>query len=311
MARGRLGGIDLNLLHALEALLDERNVTRAGQRIQMSQPAMSSALARLRVHFGDDLLVRVGRGYELTALAQSLGQDVRRALDTLESALSPELGFDATQSDRRFSVAASDYAVTVVIEPLLALMAQRAPRARVEFEPIMFNNDEADSWLRRCDVVLTATGFGVPGRRLEVFRDRFVCMTSTGNPWIRDGRLDLAALAEIPHAVANFGDQPTPAEARLAELGVKAPIGAVVSGLLQLPFAVAGTDLCAFVPERLALQTQNLLDLQIVEVPTAGDIELVEAAHWHPSRAKEPGLQWFRSLLREVRDQLTSPIAPV
>lgn len=308
MASSRLGGIDLNLLHALDALLEERNVTRAGQRIQMSQPAMSAALARLRAHFNDELLVRVGRGYDLTELAATLIEDVRRAITGLESALSPKLGFDAMHSDRRFAVAASDYAVTVVIEPLMKLMAERAPKARVEFEPIMFNNDEADSWLRRCDVVLTATGFGVPGRRLEVFRDRFVCIASKANPWVHNGVLELCALTEIPHAVANFGDSRTPAEVRLTELGIQVPIGAVVSGLLQLPFAVAGTDLCSFVPERLARQTTDLLDLQIVDVAT-GDIELVEAAHWHPARAEEPGLQWFRSILREVREQLTAPIA--
>lgn len=308
MATNRLGGIDLNLLHALDALLDERNVTRAGLRIQMSQPAMSAALSRLRVHFTDELLVRVGRGYELTPLATSLVPDVRRAIDSLDHALSPKVGFDPMRTDRQFVIAASDYAVTVVIQPLLELIAERAPRARVDFEPIMFTNEDADNWLRRCDVVLTATGFGVPGRRLEVFRDRFVCITSASNPRVKGGSITLEDLDAMPHAVASFGDSRTPAEARMTELGILPPIGAVVSGLLQLPFAVAGTDLCAFVPERLARSTRSLLDLSIVEVPV-GDIDLVEAAHWHPARAEEPGLQWLRSILRDVRDRLVPVIS--
>src|ERR1700722_606841 len=108
-----LSGLDMNLVVALRALLAERNVTRAGQRIGLSQPAMSAALGRLRRHFGDDLLARQGSGYELTALGAVLLDRAAAACDMLERVFGSQPHFDPEQEDREFVILASDYAVSV------------------------------------------------------------------------------------------------------------------------------------------------------------------------------------------------------
>jgi hypothetical protein len=129
-----LGGTDLNLLLPLKVLLEEGNVTRAGQRLELSQPAMSAALARLRRRFDDELLVRAGRDYELTPLARDLLPEVQHAVRLLQRALELEDEFDPATSDRTFRMAMSDYAIAVVHEPFVRLLGASAPGVRLAIE---------------------------------------------------------------------------------------------------------------------------------------------------------------------------------
>ncbi|MGY1812594.1 LysR family transcriptional regulator [Blastococcus sp. SYSU D00820] len=301
-------GVDFNLLVALRALLEERNVTRAGAVVNMSQPAMSAALARLRAHYGDDLLVRSGRTYDLTPLAAELLPEVTAALGAVAAALDPWAGFDPASTTRRFTVTGSDYALAVVVEPLLAALGRQAPGVTVDFDALPPPGTDLTTHLMRRDLIIGALGHGIPGRRQVVFSDRFVCVVASGNPRVRGGRLDLDDLAALPHATATFGSGTavTPADELLAETGVQRRIEVTVEGLLALPFAVAGTDLCAFVPERLLQRCPRSLDLQTVQVPM-DDPELVEAAHWHPTRHADPSIRWLRDVLTEVSAALAAP----
>jgi DNA-binding transcriptional LysR family regulator len=297
-------GLDLNLLIALGALLEERNVTHAGDRIAMSQPAMSAALARLRKHFGDDLLHRTGRRYELTPFAEQLLPTVRRALRAAEGTLSPDSDFDPAVSDRRFTITMSDYAFTVLIEPLLSLLSDRAPHACADITPLPSYGTDVLSHLQRHDVMIGALGYRLPGHRQVVFRDRFVCVVAADNPRLADGALSLDDLRSMGHAVASFGPgSMTPADRALARHGIDRRVEVTVQGLLLLPFAVAGTDLCAFVPERLAANCAGLAGITIAQTPL-GQPELVEAAHWHRARAVDPEVRWLLGLLREVGEQM-------
>ena len=132
----RLREVDANLLLSLHALLEERNLTHAGERMTMSQPAMSGALARLRKHFDDELLVRVGRGFELTPLAEQLRPEVAEAIEAAEALLGNQREFDPASSSRRFTVSMSEYAMTVLAEPLTRLLAEQAPACTVALDPI-------------------------------------------------------------------------------------------------------------------------------------------------------------------------------
>ena len=132
----RLREVDANLLLALHALLEERNLTHAGERMTMSQPAMSGALARLRKHFDDELLVRVGRGFELTPFAERLRPQVEQALEAAEALLGQQREFDPRSSNRRFTVSMSEYAMTVLAEPLTRVLAERAPGCSVALDTL-------------------------------------------------------------------------------------------------------------------------------------------------------------------------------
>ena len=155
-----LPSIDLNLLVALHALLQERNVTRAGESIGLSQPAMSAALGRLRRHFGDDLLVRDGQRYVLTPLAASLLDQTDVALRYVESTFAARPVFTAATSEREFTVVMSDYAVSVLGGPLLTLLEQQAPRVRLRIRPTDRPTvDEASSSLRGTDLMVLPRRF--------------------------------------------------------------------------------------------------------------------------------------------------------
>src|SRR5262249_1597438 len=128
-----LNSLDLNLVLALRALLEERNVTRAGQRIGLSQPAMSAALARLRRHFADELLARTDGQYELTARGRALLDRTAAACDLLERVFSSQPDFDPARADRDFTIFASDYAVTVFGAELARTVQAEAPGIRLRF----------------------------------------------------------------------------------------------------------------------------------------------------------------------------------
>jgi DNA-binding transcriptional LysR family regulator len=299
-----LSGIDLNLLVALGALLEDRNLTRAGARIGMSQPAMSGALARLRRHFGDELLVRAGRGYELTALAGRLLPAVREALRQMEATLDSSPQFDPAASEREFSITASDYTVSILADPLMRRVQQLAPRVRLELHPIPPDMTGSDRGLIKHDVLIGPVGYNFPGRHRELFRDRFVCVVDPANPRLKDGRLTLADLEELPHAVPNFGhDQPTPADRALNEFGVRRRVQVTVNGWLTVPFVVAGTGLVAVLPERLAQRVAGTVRLAVVE-PPFGTVELVETAFWHPARSSDPAVRWLLGIMQETAAKL-------
>jgi DNA-binding transcriptional LysR family regulator len=294
--------IDANLILALHALLEERNLTHAGNRLTVSQPAMSGALARLRRHFDDELLVRTGGDYELTPLATKLKPIVAEAVAGAEAVFGHDPGFDPRSARRTFSISLSEYAMTVLAAPLVRLLAAKAPHTNIELTPIPTNGDDLALHLLRRDIILGPTGFGIPGRRQPVFSDRFVCVVSASNPRLKQGALSLTDLQEMPHAVARFGQGRstfTPDEVALHQAGIERDVRVVVPSLHTLPTAVAGTDLCAFIPLRFTQRCAAMLDLVVAQTPVPL-IALVEAAHWHPSRANDPALSWFRNVLHDV-----------
>jgi DNA-binding transcriptional LysR family regulator len=264
---------------------------------------MSAALARLRAHYGDELLVRVGRAYELTPLAEDLLVEVVGALDAVHSALDPWENFDPATSTRRFTISGSDYALAVVLEPFLTAVSRQAPGVTVEFDPIPPPTTDMLGHLMRRDLMLAAMGYDLPGRRQVVFTDRFVCVVAADNPRLHDGKLTLDDLAALPHVAAFGGEMTTPAEAVLLEAGITPRVEVTVEGLLAVPFTIAGTDLCAFVPERLLARCPPSLCLAVAEVPLE-DPELAEAGHWHPSRHGDPSVRWLRNVLSEVSASL-------
>jgi DNA-binding transcriptional LysR family regulator len=302
-----LGGVDLNLLVTLRALLEEGNVTHAGARLGMSQPSMSIALGRLRRHYKDELLVRDGRGYCLTPLARALLPSVTESLRLVDSAFGNAEAFVPAKSDRVFSITLSDYSITVLIEPLLRRAGEEAPMVGLELSPIPPDMSETNRGLREHDLLIGPMGFAFPGESEILFRDRFVCVVDPSNPLLRDGWLSLEDLGSLPHATATFGhSKPNPAERVLEELGVRRHVQVTVSGWLPLPFVVAGTDLVAIVPERLARRVAEPAGVVVAE-PPFGHVELIEAVWWHPARTSDPGLAWLRTTLREVAESLPIP----
>jgi DNA-binding transcriptional LysR family regulator len=302
--REQLRGVDANLLLSLHALLEERNLTHAGERMTMSQPAMSGALARLRKHFDDELLVRSGRGFDLSPLAEDLRPLVAEAVEAAEALLGNQRDFDAATSTKRFAVSMSEYAMTVLAEPLTRAFGEQAPGCTLALDPLDVRRDQVETQLMRRDLVVAPLGFEFPGRTQPVFTDHLVCLVARDHPLVHDdGTLSLEDLRAMPHAVAEFaaaGEKRRPLEVAVEDQGLgERNVLVQVTSLLTLPFAVAGTDMCAFVPSRLARRCIDALDLRIAETPVV-PVRITEAAHWHPRREKDPAVVWLRHLLHDV-----------
>jgi DNA-binding transcriptional LysR family regulator len=304
-----LGGTDLNLLVALKVLLEEGNVTRAGARLEMSQPAMSGALAKLRRKFDDELLTRHGRDYELTPFARELLPQVQESVRLMSRALRVDEGFDPATSDRVFRMTMSDYAISVLHEPLIRLVARHAPHIRLQLEHLGPHVRTSERVLVDYDVMIGPMGYGFFGQCRVLWRDRMVCLVDGTNPRLVDGRLTLDDLREMPHAVATFGTGNLTAVDRvLGELGVDRRVQVQVAGWLPLPFVIEGSGMVAALPERLArLHVRAGGPLVMVE-PPFGEALLIEGYYFSPNRLADPAHRWLFDRLDEVRDELA--VAP-
>ena len=270
---------------------------------------MSGALARLRKHFGDELLVRTGRGFELTPLAQQLRPAAAAAVEAAESLLGNQRDFDPRTSTKQFQISMSEYAMTVLTEPLTRLVAERASGCSVLLDGVPESRAQFENQLMRRDLIVVPLGFGFPGRTQPVFTDHLACVVAAENPRIHDGGLSLDDLHSMPHAVAEFlsaGAAKRPLEVELEDKGIADRLVLVlVTSLLTVPFAVAGTQMCAFVPRRLALRCLDVLDLVIADTPL-DPIRITESAHWHPRRDVDPAGVWLRRLLHDVALEVES-----
>lgn len=299
-----LPGIDLNLLVALNALLRERNVTRAGERIGLSQPAMSAALGRLRRHFGDELLTRSGQQYALTPLAAALVDQTDLALRYVGSTFAARPVFDAATSDREFTVLMSDYAITVLGGPLLRLLEQRAPDVHLRIRPHdRVSVDEAHATLRTSDFMVLPRGFLSDLRSADLFRDRWVCVVDVANTVVGE-QLTLDDLARLRWVMTfDAPTQYTPADKHLTLAGIDRRADAVIESFLAMPFLLAGTQRAGILQERAAQQLSSPSGLRILELPSTPP-DLQEALWWHPSRDGDPGHRWLQQLFLDAAAEL-------
>lgn len=299
-----LNNLDLNLLLTLDVLLAERNVTRAASRLGVTQPAVSAALNRLRRHFGDPLLNRVGNRYELTPLAVQLRADSGLALASVRRVFEATAVFDPTVADREFVLVLSDYAVTVMGEALSSTFSDRADGIRLRIEiPTPYVVDRVDETLRAVDGFVLPHGFLHDLPHVDLFSDDWVGIVAVDHPAV-GASATLDQLAELPW-VLTFDTQTafTPAQQHLRMLGVEPRAAVVVESFLAMPFFVAGTRRIAMLQRRLADRLSGLARVRTFELPFEA-VPLVESFWWHPVHRGDPAHTWLRRTLRSVGQQL-------
>lgn len=289
-------GKDLNLLIPLRALLEEANVTRAGERIEIGQSSMSSALSRLRTVFNDELLVRVGREYELTPLAKILLPQVQRTLPLIDTALKSHKAFNPETSFRTYKILMSDYAA-LELKPRLTKALRAAPNIRIDIQPLPANPTDAERDLLNSDFIVFVPGNGLDGESHELFIDDYVCLIDRNNPALKDGKLSWEDFKALPHAVVRFGTAHiSPADRKLSELGFQRRPKVTTKGFVPIPSVIAGTDLVAVVPRRLAERFIPNTSLTMVEAPF-GEVLIKENLVWHPSHNVDSSHVWLREQL--------------
>jgi len=290
-------GLDLNLLIALDVLLRERNITRAGDRLGLSQPATSGALSRLREYFNDPLLVHVGRQMLLTPLAETLSEPVAEVLRLVQVTISSKATFDPRVSERRFSIMASDYVFTVFMPEVVQRLEREAPRVTLHLRQL--SPDWQDE-LNRGDVdfLIAPERFavsGLPG--VPLFEDAFTCLAWTGNTRIHE-RLTLEQYFELGHVVLRLPGihEPTYDEWIFQEAGKSRRVEVVAPTFATMPLLVVGTQRIATIWTRLARESVRHLPLKLLDLPLEMP-QLREMLQWPVSRAGDPGMLWLRSVI--------------
>jgi len=309
--RGHLANVDLNLLVVLRELIRERNVTRAAQRVGVTQPAVSAALSRLRRHFADELLVRGKNGYVLSPLATQLADQVETVCGAAERLFATGAGFDATTSDREFTLLMADYTIAVMGRRLSELLDESAPGLRLHVRLVReaLATNLADT-IRLVDAMVAppVNRLRLPGiRSVELFRDRWVCVVSSGNAVLDTDRPsldDLAGLAWVAPYHPGHGDSAAaPMTRQLNLFGIRPEIVVRVESYQAVPYFVAGTDRVALIQERLASQVADRLGLRILACPAEPE-PIVEHLWWHANQEADPAHSWLRRTVRRAAEAL-------
>lgn len=299
--------LDLNLLVALDALLTECNITRAAERVHLSQSAMSNTLGRLRKHFDDELLVRVGRRMERTPRAEVLCEAVRDVLLRIDCTIGAQPQFDPSVSEREFTLFVSDYSMEMFIPQVLALANRQRSKARFRLLPQIALPHRA---LERgeADLLIIPEAYmssDSPSERL--FKENFVCVVWRDSQLARTG-LTVERYVEAGHVVMQ------PAETQLTAFedwfvkrhGISRRHQVHSYSFGAMPFLVVGTELIATVHVRLARRLLPALPITLLPVPLPMP-ELDQAMQWHKYRAQDPGLIWLRSLLLQAAAEMDAP----
>jgi DNA-binding transcriptional LysR family regulator len=290
----RLASVNLNLLVPLLALLEERSVTRAAERVGLTQPAMSHALGRMRRLLGDDIVVRQGTGVRLTPRALELLGPLRAALQQTADVVNFP-GFDPAHDARVITVAMMTPTAFVVGAPLARLIAQRAPRATLRIRTITMPTEAAFTE-EGVDVVLLSDAFASPYPRERLYDDRWVVIASPDTPPEADA---LRLLTDLPHVVFDAERRVVPYSV-LDEHRVDYRIGQLVSDNLMVVHLVARSGgVVGLQRRRVAAAMREVVDLRIEEFPFplhGVGIDMV----WNPRLSDQFFIEWLRGLLFEA-----------
>ncbi len=290
---------DLNLLVALDVLLTERNVTRAGERLYLSQPAMSGILARLRHAFHDELLVRVGRHLELTTLAVELAGPVRECVQQIEDLLNLRQPFAPEAAPWSFRIAASDYVVFLLLGPLLKTLTELTPNISVRFlalEPTAGDRLAAGE----LDFAVLPAEFEAGLPSVPLFEDSWICAVWSGHPH-SDERFTVDEFLALPHLSFGFAgpDHGSVAETYLAQMGCDRRIVASTESFATAPFLLRETQLVTLVPRRLGERLRQAAEIRLIEPPF--DVPpLREKLIWSPRFTASAPHVWLRTQLTEL-----------
>jgi len=314
--------LDLNLLRVFDVLLEERNVTRTGARLGLTQSAVSHALNRLRYMLDDDLFVRGPSGMQPTPRAVEMGPQVHAALNQLQAALAPA-DFDPATSERQFAVVTGAYASAILAPSLAGRLAELAPRSELMIAELALDMLERMD-ARRIDFMVGSV-LAAPDRfaRETILTEQLVWVVRRSHPAFQDDRVDLATLVSVPHVViarslpglvedggerrafvsrASWEDAGA-FEAALAASGLTRRVGVSVPDTYTALAVASRTDMATLVPRRLALLSAQGGRVKLIDPPYESpsvDVSLL----FLRERLAEPAICWMHDLIRNVANAL-------
>ena len=288
--------LDLNLLKALDALLDECNVTRAASRLGVTQPAMSGMLTRLRENFGDPLFVRAKHGIVPTQRALELSAPLKQVISQIGALLQPP-NFDPLTANITFTIAATDYALRAVALPFLSALKQQAPHIRIALVPV--DDKQVQLQLERGDIdlaLLTPASTPPDLHAKNLFDEHYVCVLRQGHPAMQGRKqLTVSQLCELDHALVSYtgGGFRGVTDEALEKLGQQRQVSLSVKSFIILPEILRASDMVAILPSRLVAGMDDLMVFDPpIEVPG-----FTKVAAWHERTHRDVAHRWLRELL--------------
>lgn len=298
----RYKGLNLNLLHALDVLMETRNVSRAAERLNLTQSALSAALGQLRDYFGDPLLVSDGRRMFPTVFAEQLHAELANFLNATDAVLQTSRGFDPATTRRLFRVVASDYIVAAVLAPLVGALSAAAPNIRLDFIP---PDDGAREALRigELDLMISPQEFMQSDHPTEqLFEEEIVVAGWAENP-VFDRPLDIDAFLSAGHVAVAIGPhrEMTFADKHISSLGHQRRIESIASSFTTVPWLLRGTQRLAMMHLRLARVMAAYLPIRYAPLPFHFPT-MREMAQYHRTRLSDPGIRWLIDAIRITAD---------
>ncbi len=295
-----LANFDLNLLIVFHAIYNEKSLTRAGQRLSLSQPAVSHALGRLRNAFDNPLFVREGRQMAPTPFAQQLSPSIHRIIELAEKTIADQGCFDPLTSRRTFHIGMQDYPMMIVLPKLLDMLGKEGSRICVRVHDLNMEDRRTALEEGKLDLVIGCRqAYGSNVYQQHLFNDREVCIMRKDHPIIGDC-LDpdqYMAAEFIRLSVSNLASETV--DARLEEIGKKRNIRVTVEQEVAIFQLICRSDLLANVAELAAREYIKFLPIKILPIPFK-PIELQHFQYWRLRNHHDPGNQWLRSKVKEI-----------
>ncbi|SPM39317.1 LysR family transcriptional regulator [Mycobacterium numidiamassiliense] len=295
MQQTHIGGVDLNLLPALAALLEERHVSRAATRVGLSQPAMSRALQRLRRTFDDTLLVSGRDGYTLTPRAERIRRQLAVVLPELDTLFGAQ-DFDPVTAQESYRLALSDYSVSAFGAALARSFRAQSPRSTLAYQLL---DDTAFEDLSTGAIDLLILGRPAPAQFSSqlLFTDHFVCAVAADHKLARRRQLSVLDYLRYPHIRIDIE--------RGGQHLIERTLGSTRNVVISTPFhalapeMLIGTDLVLTFPARLATKFADAPDISIIEAPSQLPL-LPFYSVWHPRLDNDPSRRWLREVAHAI-----------
>ncbi|WP_226632708.1 LysR family transcriptional regulator [Novosphingobium profundi] len=297
---------DLNLLPIFVALMEERNVTRAAQRVGMTQPALSNALSRLRVMLQDQLFIRERYGIQPTPIALELAPTIAEALAKLDDAVLGQQAFDPAKAERVFTIAPNGYVEFVLVPAVVARLQQVAPGIKLRLTP--YGNDLAETGVVSGTTALVLGRIVDPPDNLVVqhlMDESLACAVRADHPSVGDAmtRAQFEALKHVN--IMPPGRMRAGLFQALAQQDLKREVAISVTNFFAVAEMVAATDYCATLPSLICQRLRQDPRLKILPTPVDLGTFPVEMA-WHVRYRQDPAHRWLRGLIADVVRELSA-----
>ena len=298
--------LDLNLLPVFSALIEEQHLSRAAERLHMSQPAVSSALKRLRQRSGDQLFVRTARGLKPTPRALDLYASVRDGLQLIEQGWQQQQAFDASRSQQSFVISTNPAIEFLATPELMKRLRQQAPGVQLRFEPDRLNDPVQRLQDGRNDLAIDFIDYQHPGLISDVLMEEDLVVIAAANHTEFSTPLSHTGFRSLSHVtVSPRNQQGTPIEQLLGHKDLQRQVGLYVTSFVSIPAIVAETDLIAVVPKRLVSSEDWRRRLQFSPLPF--DYPKVPLRMiWHQSRERDQAHAWLRQQLQQLTRALSA-----